>query len=175
MQFKASQGNETALAVLRSKRKIVEPEKESQPAPVKDCSQHGKEQFTQHRAEIRAEFAARERAALETENVSTTAKKELLAVLRMEQIAADEQLAGKTQDIQGFSATVDRKGTVIFALPGGGKIMDNGQELFFSSKDAAAHKIAVQYAQKTWGKEVHIEGNRLCRKDTLEQKRGIER
>ena len=169
LQFKASQGNEIALAVLRSKGKIVEPEKEPQSAPVKDWSQHGKEQFAQHRAEIRAEYAVKERTVLETETISTT------AVLRMEQLAADEQLAGKTQDVQGFSATVDRKGTVIFTLPGGGKIQDSGTELFFSGKDAAAHKIAVQYAQKKWGKMLHIEGNRLCRKDMLEQKRGIER
>ena len=163
LQFKASQGNETALAVLRSKHKIVEPEKEPQPTPVKDWSQHGKEQFAQPLAEIRAEYAVKERIVLETENISTTAKKELLAVLRMEQLAADEQLAGKTQDVQGFSATVDRKGTVIFTLPGGGKIMDSGTGLFFSGKDAAAHKIAVQYAQKKWGKSLYVEGNKIVR------------
>ena len=169
LQFKASQGNETALAVLRSKRKTVEPEKEPQAAPVKDWAQHGKEQFAQHRAEIRAEYAAKERVALEIENVSTATKKELLAVLRMEQLAAEEQLAGKTKDVQNFSVTVDHKGTVIFTLPGGGKIMDNGAELFFSSKDAISHEIAVQYAQKKWGKQLRLDANKIARQQERTQ------
>jgi hypothetical protein len=104
LQYKAGQG--------------AEPEREPQTATGKDWSQHGKEQFAANRAEIRAEYAAREIAALENENVSAKAKKQLLAVLRMEQLAAAEGTAGEAAQIRGFSATIDRKGTVIFTLPG---------------------------------------------------------
>lgn len=151
MQHKAGQGNETALAILRSRGETTEPEREPQPAPVKDWSQHGKEQFLLNRAELRAEYAAKERAALENETLSGKGKKQLLAVLRMEQL------------VQDVSSTVDRKGTVIFSLPEGGRIMDAGKELFFSGNDETARHIAVQYAQKKWGKALHVEGNKIMR------------
>lgn len=75
LQYKAGQGNETALAILRSTREIAEPDREPQAAAVKDWAQHGKEQFALNLAEVRAEYAAREVAALENENISGKAKK----------------------------------------------------------------------------------------------------
>ena len=69
----------------------------------------------------------------------------------MEQIAAH------------FSAIIDRKGTVIFSLPDGGRIMDSGKEIFFSGNNEAAQHIAVQYAQKKWGKGMHVEENKIVR------------
>lgn len=156
LQYKAGQGNETALAVLRSKLETTVPEREPQTA--KDWSQHGKEQFAANRAEIRAEYAAREIAALENENMSGKGKKQLLAILRMEQLAAEE-----AAHIRGFSATVDRKGTVIFSLPGGGRILDSGKELFFSGNNDTARHVATRYAQKKWGKNLHMEGNKIVR------------
>ena len=158
LQYKAGQGNEMALAILRSTQEIAEPDREPQTAAIKDWSQHGKEQFALNRAEVRAEYAAREVAALENENMSGKAKKQLLAVLRMERLAAEE-----AAHIQGFSTTVDRKGTVIFTLPGGGRILDSGKELFFSGNNDAARHVAVRYAQKKWGKSLHVEGNKIVR------------
>jgi len=163
LQYKAGQGNETALAILRSALETAEPDKEPQAAVAKDWSQHGKDQFALNRAEVRAEYAAREVAALENENVSGKAKKQLLAVLRMEQLAAEEGTAGETSQIRGFSATVDRKGTVVFTLPGGGRVLDSGKELFFSGNNAAARHVAVRYAQKKWGASLHMEGNKIVR------------
>ena len=42
---------------------------------------------------------------------------------------------------------VDSKGTVIFTLPNGGKIRDDGQEIHFSAHDpeAAKKQILVEY------------------------------
>ena len=151
LQHKAGQGNEVALAILRSKGKTAEPEREPQTAPVKDWSQHGKEPFSLNRAEVRAEYAAKERAVLENETLSGKGKKQLLAVLRMEQL------------VQDVSTIVDRKGTIIFSLPEGGRIMDAGRELFFSGNDETARYLAVQYAQKKWGKALHMEGNKIVR------------
>ena len=170
LQYKADQGNETALAILRSKSEAAEPEKEPQAAVAKDWSQHGKEQFATNRAEIRADYAAREVAALENENVSSQGKKQLLAILRMERIAAEE-----AAHIRDFSATVDRKGTVIFSLPGGGRIMDSGKELFFSDNNDAARHVAVQYAQKKWGKRIVLEKNKIIRQPEPERIQTIER
>ena len=175
LQIKADQGNETALAILRSKRETAEPDQEPQAALAKDWSQHGKEEFTVNRAEIRAEYAARERATLENDTMSGTAKKQLLAVLCMEQLAAEEAPAEKEAQIRGFSAFVDRKGVVIFTLPSGGRILDSGKELFFSGNNEAAHNVAVRYAQKKWGKQIALEGNKIVRRATPERTRTMER
>jgi hypothetical protein len=149
--------------VLRSRQESVAEEKEA--APKKDWSQHGREQFSS-----KADYAARERAALEMEGVSAKAKKRLLAVLRMESLAA-----GKGLD--GFKHTVDSKGAVVFTLPGGGVIRDEGKELFFSARDEMARHIALAYAQKKWGRGVTLEGNRIAREPepARVQIRGMER
>ena len=80
LQQKADQGNEVALAVLRSRKEAVEPE---QAAPVKDWSQHG---------QARAEFASKERAVLEKDGISGKAKSRVQGVLRMEQVLQEAGL-----------------------------------------------------------------------------------
>jgi len=165
LQHKAEQGNETALAILRSKGKSVAEEKEA--APVKDWTQHGREQFLSGRAD----HAAKERAALELEGMSGKAKKRLLAVLRMERLVAEKGL-------EGFQHKVDSKGAVIFTLSGGGKIRDTGGEVLFT-KDR--EHLAVQYAQKKWGLGIIVERNHIMRDQKRErerekeQRRGMER
>ena len=170
LQNKAEQGSEVALAVLRSRQENSAEEKET--APGKDWSQHGREQF----ASVKAEYAAKERAALELEGVSGKAKKRLLAVLRMERLTAEGTLTG-------FQHKVDHKGAVIFTLSSGGVIRDEGKELFFSARDEAARCVALAYAQKKWGRDIILEGNHIMREQKREhelsrekeQRRGMER
>ena len=164
LRHKAKQGSEVALAVLRSRRESVAEEKEA--APKKDWTQHGREQFFA----AKVDYAARERAALELEGVSGKAKKRLLAVLRMERLAAEES------GLSGFQHTVDNKGAVVFALPGGGIIRDQGKELF-SSGDEQAKKTALLYARSKWGKNFTLDGNRIVRESepVKEQIKGMER
>ncbi len=164
LQHKVSQGNETALAILRSRQETVESEQEPQAAVIKDWSQHGKDQFTPRHAEIRAEYASKERAALADNDLSGKGKKQLLAVLCMEQLAVEECTKGAAQ-IRGFSVTVNSKGTVVFTLPEGGRVLDTGKELFFSGNSAAAHDVALKYAQKKWGKSLYVEGNKIMRQE----------
>jgi len=163
---KAEQGNETALAILRSKRESVSEEREAQ--PQNSWMRHGSELFSASRANN----AAKERAVLELDGVSGKAKKRLMAVLRMERLAAEE--AGL---VSGFQHTVDNKGAVIFILPGGGVIRDQGSELFYSSGHEAAKKTALLYARAKWGKAVALDGNRIARKPepAKDQVKGMER
>lgn len=189
LQYKAGQGNEVALAVLRSIQEAAELEREA-PAPSmpkKDWSQHGKEQSQGWRNEVKADHATKEREILENTDLSSKGKNRLLAVLRMEQLAEEErrqgqqwqaqaQVAGQTPVmIAGFHHTVDRRGIVIFTLPGGGMIKDSGKELFFTAQDKVAEAVALRYAQKKWGKDVRLVGNRICREDVRERQRGISR
>jgi hypothetical protein len=163
LRLKAEHGNETALAVLRSKRETVSEEKEATPAVN-----------WSDRLSARAENAARERAALETEGISGRAKTRLLAVARMESLVAEGA-------IPGFSHKVDNKGAVVFTLPGGGTIRDQGKALFFTAASEETRKTAMRYARKKWGKAILIEGNRIVREPErdkaleAEQHKGLER
>lgn len=167
LQYMAEQGNETALAVLRSIQETVGLDQESQVAPKKDWSQHGKEQFQDTTAKLKAEYAPKERAILENTDLTGKGKTHLLAVLRMEQLADEERLQKNVGQnsalIAEFRHTVDRKGTVVFTLPSGGTIRDSGKDLFFTAGDKAAEAAAKRYAQKKWGKSIRVEGNHICR------------
>lgn len=139
LQQKADQGNDVALAVLRSRKEAVEPE---QAAPVKDWSQHG---------QARAEFATKERAVLEKDGISGKAKSRLQSVLRMEQVAGD------------FRHHVDRKGAVVFTLQDGSTVRDSGKDILFSTASDNARQTAMLYAKKKWGKQIVLEGNRIVK------------
>lgn len=167
LRHKAEQGNEVALAVLRSVKEATAVEHEAPTAPQKDWSQHGREQFS-GRAVLQAEQAATERIVLENTDLTGKGKTRLLAVLRMEQLAEEERrntrATGQASPlISGFRHMVDRKGTVIFTLPAGGRIMDTGKELLFSSQDSAAQQVVLAYARKKWGHAITIEENKICR------------
>ncbi|MDL2316323.1 relaxase/mobilization nuclease domain-containing protein [Desulfovibrio sp. OttesenSCG-928-A18] len=146
LQYKAGQGNEIALAVLRSRKEIVEPE---QAALAKDWSRHGQE---------RAEYVVRERAVLEMGGISGKAKIRLQAVLRMEQVLQQNRL-GVTE----CQHHVDRKGTVIFSLQGGARIRDNGEDVLFSAGSESAKQAALAYARKKWGKNLELFGNKIMK------------
>ena len=187
LQHKAEHGHETALAVLRSIKEAAEVEREAPAAPVKDWSAHGREQFSGWRNEVRAEYAVKEREVLENTALTGKGKTSLLAVLRMEQLAEEEirgnerrsgsvpgaavitkQAGQVTPLIAGFTHSVDRRGIVLFTLPGGGMIRDAGKELFFSAHDKTAEAVALRYAEKKWGKDVQMEGNKIFRDTSRE-------
>jgi hypothetical protein len=153
LQRKAEQGSEVALAVLRSRGETAEPERDV--APGKNSAQ-GRDQGG------RAEYAGKERALLEREDLSARSKTRLLAVVRMESLAGEAGIAG-------FRHRVDHKGAVIFSLSGGGTIRDEGKELFFTAQDETARRVALAYARKKWGIGVILNGNRITRKQDQER------
>ena len=166
LQHQAGQGNEIALAVLRSRQEAAQPEQAQEPArqitsPVKDRSTHGLDYAT-----VKADFATQQRSALENPALSGKGKTRLLAVLRMEQIAVEQGLQ--------ITHRVDGKGTVVFTLGNGGSIRDTGKEVLFSAHDKAAQAVAICYAQKKWGKAARLEGNVLRREVALEKSAELE-
>lgn len=160
LQHKAEQGNEIALAVLRSHAETVQPEQEPAIPPVKDWSSHGADYAG--KAAEKAAYAEKERTLLERDGLPGKVKKRLLAVLRMERVAAENGLPE-------ISCRVNGKGTVIFTLPTGGSIRDSGKELFFSSRDQAAEAAALLYARAKWGKGFEFSGNRIMKTPRLER------
>jgi len=165
LRHEAGQGNETALAVLRSKGIAVEPEQEDAPLKVKDWSQHGKKQFLTDRAD----HAAKERALLERGDISARTKKPLQAFLRMERIAAEAKAQG--YDLGNITRRIDGKGVVIFTLPSGGSIRDTGKELFYSAHDEKARDIALDYATLKWGKNIVQEKGKILFRQAPEVRR----
>lgn len=151
LQRKVEQGNETALAVLRSRQVVIEPETNSL---AKDWSAHG---------QARAEYAAKERAVLEMDAIGGKAKSRLQSILRMEQVTDD------------FRHHVDRKGIVVFTLQDGSTVRDSGKEILFSVNNKRAETIALQYARKKWGKDILMDTNKITRKPFIEHKQAMER
>lgn len=182
LRHEAEQGNETALAVLRSLKEAVQPEQAQEPTqgqvkdtapPVKDWSKHGLDYAAA--AAVKADFATQQRALLEREDLSGKGKTRLLAVLRMEELVAEEQARSINANIPplftGVTHRIDNKGTVIFTLPSGGTVRDTGKEVLFSAHDKAAGEAARQYAVKKWGKAVQLDGN-VLRRDVLPERNG---
>lgn len=163
LRHKAEQGNETALAVLRSRQETAEPEQEPQTAPAKDWSRHGAEQFSLNRAEMRAEQAQKERELLERQDLSAKGKRQLQAFLRMDGVLAEARAQGR--EFGEVSRRVDGKGVVIFTLPSGGGIRDTGREIFYSARNAEAQDIAALYAVRKWGKHIVQEAGRIVRRE----------
>lgn len=167
LQHKAEQGNEIALAVLRSRSHAVPPEKEA--TKTKDWSRHGLEQASASSAP-QAGYAAREREILELDGISVKGKTRLQAVLRMEQVLQQNRLGGID-----FRHHIDRKGTVVFTLHDGGRVRDNGEDVLFSASSDSARQAALLYSRKKWGKRVVLEENRLTRQEAPERKQGMAR
>ena len=93
LKLEAGNGNEVALAVLRSRKETAEPEQaQEQKPPVKNWMERGSEYAA--KATIRAEYAERERTLQERDDLSHKGKKELQAFLRMEQISAEARAEG---------------------------------------------------------------------------------
>jgi len=165
LRHEAGQGNETALAVLRSRGEAVKPEQEAAPPKVKDWSQHGKEQFLTNKAD----HAVKERTLLEREDISTKIKKSLQAFLRMDRIAAEAKAQG--YELGDIARRIDGKGVVIFTLASGGSIRDTGKELFYSAHDEKAHDFALEYAALKWGKNIAQEKGKILFRKTPEVQR----
>ncbi len=168
LKLEAGNGNEIALAVLRSRKEDVEPEAAPPPkAPAKDWSRHGLEYAA--KTAIRAEYAEKERELQERDDLSNQGKKQLQAFLHMEQVAAEARAEG--QELGDIKRRVDGKGVVIFTLNSGGTIRDTGKEIFFSAHDPKAERAATIYAAKKWGKRLSIERGHIL----FQRERDMER
>ena len=154
LKLEAEKGNETALAVLRSRKEVAEPEQpQEQKPPVKNWMERGSEYAM--KTAIRAEYAEKERKLQQRDAISHKGKKQLQAFLHMEQITAEAHAEGTK--LGKIKRRIDNNGIVIFTLESGGTIRDTGKEIFFSSHDTRAERVALLYAAKKWGKRLTIE------------------
>jgi len=71
------------------------------------------------------------------------------------------QEAGGLYSPAKLKFTIDAKGTVIFTLPKGGTIRDNGSEIHYSPQDEKAKSLAQKLAQAKWGLAAEVNGHVL--------------
>ncbi|MBF0482866.1 MAG: relaxase/mobilization nuclease domain-containing protein [Desulfovibrionaceae bacterium] len=150
LRLKSDEGNEMALAILRSKDKIVE-------AEARDGAGPG-----QSRDEVKDKWTKKRLELISTQNLSYSARKGLLAVSKAHELAELESLkSGERRLFTGFTSRIDTKGTVFIVLTNGGMIRDMGNKIFFSTHDEVTREAATLFAQSKWGKTFDLKGNIL--------------
>ena len=163
LQHKAGQGDETALAILRSKKEAVQPETEP------NINREDRPKIK----EAVAKISSPEQKIIEAHGLSNPQRRALLAVARMRALLAREGLTEAGPET--FRHKVDTKGTVIFYLKSGGTIRDAGREIHFSAQDREARELAKKLAAVKWGRRSVLDGATLKYAPQAEQRNEIAR
>lgn len=148
-QQRNSSGRAALPQGYRSTETALEQAQPAPSSPAKDWSKHGLDYTaapSTTRAEIRAEYAEKERELQERQDISASGRKQLQAYLRMEQVAAEARAA--EQIFGEIKRRIDGKGVVIFTLPSGGSIRDTGKKIFYSGHDSKGPRNCRVYAPK---------------------------
>lgn len=155
LQGKAREGDEMALAILRSRGEEVRPEGEADKRrlnPKAEALKKMREFWKEDRRKTRGRY-----------DLTSGDKKGLLASSRMYQIISEDKLLKGTSELDGFTWTVDTKGTVLFKLPSGGLIRDSGSEITYSVSDPVSRAAARRLAKLKFGRDVQEAGNMFQR------------
>ena len=159
LKWKANQGDEAALNVLRSRLQKLTIESTDERPPENLAATHAK---------TNASIAQSEKQ-IATAGISGKYRSRLMAVTKMELLKAQEEIsrptdACKPRIFSGTHHTIDNNGVVIFSLPSGGSIRDTGSKLYFSC-DEATERAAVLYGLARFGKNIFLKGNTIERKN----------
>ncbi len=165
LKWKAENGDEVALQVLRSKKESIvnKPQAEF----VKSDLSTPNWKLKQSQIRVDSSLAWKD-------------KRKLLSIAKMLQLQAEEkknyfvaqrfQRNDKDNDInfgklamKNMSWRVDSSGNVLYTLENGGMIKDNGDSIFFSMNDPKAGIVAEKLAKRMFGPNVMMEGNKVCR------------
>lgn len=162
LQHKAARGNETALAILRSKKELVKPEIVTPYSTQAFTSRI--DSFAKHRAEIK-----------DSHGLSEKHCRALFDVIKMREAIAKGDFPGVDENELKYS--IDAKGTIIYSLPDGGRIRDSGRAIHFTSHSRVARTLALQYAGVKWGQNaISSEGAVITRNSySTEQKKAFEK
>ena len=147
LRWKATQGNETALAILRSN-------------DVEVTHEATEDQKAQDLA-VRVKWARKQQELLAEDGLSRQGLKGLMVLAKARELAELEKGLPEPQVFTGFTSEIDARGVVMIRLQGGGMVRDDGRRIMFSMQDDQARDAALQLAQAKWGKAVGLEGNVL--------------
>jgi len=158
LRWKAAQGNETALAILRSKGDLVESEASLGASDI------------DRRQEVREKWIETQLDLVAGQDVSRRARRGLLAVAKAHELAELEDVTPRSKRLfSGFTSTIDARGTVFIHLANGGMIRDMGKEIAFTAHDGTTKEAALHFARAKWGSMVDITGNILRIKERKQE------
>ncbi len=159
LQHKAAQGNEVALAILRSKKIEVAPETvENQPSKV------GKSYD-----EITLESLNRQKKIHGLTQFGSRQKRALLSVEKMRTVLEKEKsFGGNAVVLENFR--IDTKGVVLFSFDNGSSIRDTGNEIHFTPNDENIRKLALQFSIQKWGKQFAVKDDMTVFDDSTKRK-----
>lgn len=122
LRDKAIRGDETALAILRSRQEVVAPERAADQQEVGNSP------------------LAKETKILENAVLSPQRKRCLTSVALMEKI------------VPGVQASITAHGNIIYRLPQGGKVCDTGRQISFSqeARETALAYMSAKWKIKSW-------------------------
>jgi hypothetical protein len=156
LRWRANQGDETALAVLRSRGEEVSPEtaQSSEPpaAPVEAWRQ------------VQQDGRTREQHIRAAQQIQKSERSALLAVSRVQRLAALERARGRPGEprlFQNAAHDIDARGVVLFTLGDGGRIADAGDQVFFNARNERSAQAAEKYARAKWGLAAVLEEGRF--------------
>jgi len=139
LQHHAAQGNETALAILRSRKEMIEPALVGRPSNNNVPSLYSKPIQQNLKNEI-----------AEAHGLSNKTRQALLAVLMMREILE----ASPEQQGHELKYSIDSKGTIIFRLADGETVRDTGREIHYHPHSERAKDLVMKYAAARWGQKI---------------------
>lgn len=162
LQYQAQQGNEHALAILRTRKGESIP---TATVAAAGNTENASEQDKDTPPKPHIDWNKKILEIYANTTLLPQDKRYVVAVTKMRQITEGDPLAA------AFTHKIDHKGTVLFRFPNGDMIRDSGKEITFQAQSEEAKKIALAYAAVRFGKNVTISGNRIFSGAT--QSRGL--
>jgi hypothetical protein len=155
LQFKAEQGSELALKILRSKN---QDDTASAKAKQKEHGTRWRDTAnTQNKiAEIYADS-----------DLSYKTKTLLAAVVKMQEIQS-----GGFTGTEDITYKIDKSGIIIYTLSDGSRILDDGKKIHFTGSSEVARTVAGRYARSRFGPCRFDGGNALVRDQSSSSQRG---
>jgi len=143
LQHQASQGDEAALKILRSKK--IHPELLANSPMDKTYAQ------------FRAEKISKEEQTriLMMKGINQKHRQALLTVVKMNEVIA-KNLDSKISDMK---YRIDTKGVIIFTFRPDGAIRDTGLEIHYDCRNPHTKKLAQELAFLKWGKQIKTNEN----------------
>lgn len=148
LKWKAENGDEVALEILRSKKEAV--------TCVHKAEESNLSTLKRKQSEIRRDSS-----------YVWKDKRRLLSISKMLQLQAEESNRNKGGDEQsvmaGMTWRVDSSGNVLYTLKNGAMVKDNGDKIFFNVGDSGAERVALELGRMMFGRKVSISGNVVAR------------
>ncbi len=151
LKWKAENGDETALQILRSKKEPIH----STPSP----------EFAGTASKV-SDLKIKQSQFKSDSSLAWKDKRRLLSISKMLQLQAEEAKRVNDLDqrnLDQMTWRVDSSGNVLFMLKNGAMVKDNGDKIFFSVNDPGAKRVAQNFARMMFGRNVNIVDNEIRR------------